>query len=142
MNPTPRYFEDDKAPSLPINPREELIACLTRINTYNPPVQTCSTGWKFHGLYCGPTSVAYLFFRLSLLYPHLTFKGQSLLDWAQAYLDLGIIGHREGVDSNHCGIGNEVLAQLSLRAAIEQDPSLAQTLCSYESTINDNGGLK
>ncbi|EXJ73748.1 uncharacterized protein A1O5_03510 [Cladophialophora psammophila CBS 110553] len=140
MSSSSRHFHNDKAPSRRADAHEELLASLTRINTYNPPVQTCSTGWTFHGLYYGPTSVAYLFFRLSQLYPDLTFKGQSLLDWAQAYLDLGQSGRREDVDSRHCGIGNEVLAQLAIRAAMEQDPSLVQRLCSYEGVINDTGG--
>ena len=135
-----RHFDNDAVPSHRVNARNELIASLTRISTYNPPVQTCSTGWTFHGLYYGPTSIAYLFFRLSQLYPELTFKGQSLLDWAHSYLDLGISGHRDSVDPNHCGVGSEVLAQLATRAAIEQDPSLVERLCSYESVINDKGG--
>jgi hypothetical protein len=141
MNSTRRYFDNNKEPSRRVNAHEELIASLTRINTYNPPVQTCSTGWTFHGLYYGPTSIAYLFFQLSQLYPDLTFKGQSLLDWARAYLDLGVSGRREKVDSNHCGIGNEVLAQVAIRAAMEQDPSLVHKLCSYdENIVNDAGG--
>ncbi|ETI24900.1 hypothetical protein G647_04270 [Cladophialophora carrionii CBS 160.54] len=140
MSPTARHFDNDETPLRHADAHKELIASLTRINTYNPPVQTCSTGWTFHGLYYGPTSVAYLFFRLSQLYPDLAFKGQSLLDWAQSYLDLGITGHRDRVDSDHCGIGSEVLAQLALRAAIDQDHSLVQKLCSYESTVNDAGG--
>ena len=135
-----RSSHDDSTSEGQIDAHEELIASLTRINTYNPPVQTCSTGWSFHGLYSGPTSVAYLFFRLSQLYPDLAFKGQSLVDWAQSYLDLGIAGHRDRVDSDHCGIASEVLARLALRAAIEQNPSLVQSLCSYEGIINDPGG--
>ena len=106
------------------------------MNLHNPPVQTCSTGWTFHGLYSGPTSIAYLFYRLSSLYPELTFKGQTLLDWATAYLDVGVTIRRGTVDANHCGIANETLAQLSLLAVIEQDASLAQQLCSYSEIIN------
>ncbi|KIY03237.1 uncharacterized protein Z520_01704 [Fonsecaea multimorphosa CBS 102226] len=140
MSSSGRHFPNDKPPSRRADAHQELLASLTRINAYNPPVQTCSTGWTFHGLYYGPTSVAYLFFRLSQLYPDLTFKGQSLLDWAQAYLDLGQSSGRESVDANHCGIGNEVLAQLAIRAAMEQDASLAQQLCSYETVINGADG--
>jgi hypothetical protein len=150
-----RYLENDAVPCrrLATNAHDELLASLTRINAYNPPVQTCSTGWTFHGLYSGPTSIAYLFFRLGRqYYPGLVFKGQSLLDWAQAYLDLGATflerGRRHddnsGVDPNHCGIANEILAQLALRAAMDQDGSLAQRLCSVQKIINDasaeNGG--
>lgn len=140
MSALKRYFPNQATPSRHVDAYEELIASLTRINVYNPPVQTCSTGWTFHGLYAGPTSIAYLFFRLSQLYPDLDFKGQSLLEWARAYLDLGSIGRREAVDSSHCGIVNETLAQLSVRAAIERELSLVQQLCSYQHTINDASG--
>ncbi|KIW27881.1 uncharacterized protein PV07_07579 [Cladophialophora immunda] len=139
MGSSGRHFPNDQPPSLRADAHVELLASLTRINTYNPPVQTCSTGWTFHGLYSGPTSVAYLFFRLSRLYPDLSFKGQSLLDWAQAYLDLGQSRRRETVDADHCGIANEALAQLAVRAAMEQDPSLVQELCAYEPVVNGAG---
>ncbi|KAK5240167.1 hypothetical protein LTR40_010544, partial [Exophiala xenobiotica] len=134
-----RHYRSEEVPSRRADTHKELIDSLTRINTYNPPVQTCSTGWTFHGLYYGPTSVAYLFFRLSQVYPHLSFKSQSLLDWAQAYLDLGAL-HSKSVDSDHCGIANEALTQLAIRAAMDRDASLVQQLCSYQSTINDAGG--
>ncbi|KEF62676.1 uncharacterized protein A1O9_00649 [Exophiala aquamarina CBS 119918] len=132
-----RYLQTSPEPSLRADARTELLESLTRINAYNPPVQTCSTGWSFGGLYQGPTSVAYLFYRLCQIYgPQFNFKGQSLLDWAQAYLDLGIYGKQRPVDANHCGIAAEVLAQLALRAVIEEDPSLVQKLCSYEGVVN------
>lgn len=138
---TARYFKNSAPPSRHADAHAELLASLTRINAYNPPVQTCSTGWGFSGLYQGPTSVAYLFYRLGQIYgPDLNFKGQSLLDWAQAYLDLGIHGKQRAVDASHCGIGAEILAQLALRAVIEEDPSLVQKLCSYEGIVNGDTG--
>ncbi|KAG9780454.1 hypothetical protein KCU88_g3768, partial [Aureobasidium melanogenum] len=141
MSTSSRYFRNEKTPSRRVpNAHEELLASLNRINTYNPPVQTCSTGWKFHGLYYGPTSIAYLFFRLSSHYPDLVFKGQSLLDWSQAYLDLGAHEQHDSVDPSHCGIANERLTQLAIRAAMEKDPSLAKELCSYEKVINGSSG--
>ena len=81
-----RYFEPLSPPPPIPDPHEELLLSLSRINTFNTPVQTCSTGWTFHGFYAGPTSITLLFYRLSQLYPDLEFKSQSLLDWAQAYL--------------------------------------------------------
>lgn len=138
---TARYIKHSSPPSTQADAHAELLASLTRINAYNPPVQTCSTGWGFSGLYQGPTSVAYLFYRLGQIYgSNFHFKGQSLLDWAQAYLDLGIYGKQHAADANHCGIASEVLAQLALRAVIEEDPSLVQRLCSYESLVNDVDG--
>ncbi len=136
MSDSSRYFLNDKKEMLQVDAYAELLESLTRINLHNPPVQTCSTGWTFYGLYSGPTSIAYLFCRLSFLYPELIFKGQSLLDWATAYLEVGATVPRGTVDANHCGIANETLAQLSLRATIEHDASLAQQLCKYSEIIN------
>lgn len=137
-----RYFIVSAAAPTDLDPHAELIQSLTRINTFNPPVQTCSTGWKFDGLFKGPTSIAYLFLRLSSLYPSLVFKDQSLLDWAAAYLDLGAreLGARRQIHADvtpdHCGIANESLAQTTLNAIVRHDASLIRQLCHYSSAIN------
>jgi Lanthionine synthetase C-like protein len=131
-----RYLHNNEHLLQPADSHEELLASLTRINLYNPPVQTCSTGWTFDGFYAGPTSIAYLFFRLHTIYPELMFKGQSLLDWSQAYLDVGAHCTNLKVDPSHCGIANEALARLTLQAVVEKEASLAQKLCSYSSMIN------
>ena len=137
----PRYFPN-KPPvhQDEIDPHSELLASLQRISIHNPPIHTCSTGWQFSGLYSGPTSVAYLFYKLSLLYPHLEFLGQTLQDWAVAYLELGssVLRQRagEGVDPSHCGIANETLAQTTLHAIIKRDGSLVKRLCAYATVIN------
>lgn len=134
-SPNGRYFINN-GETLPIpDYHAELIESLTRINLYNPPVQTCSTGWRFQGFFQGPTSIAYLFYKLSEFYPDLDFKGQSLLDWAQAYLELTKFGPKQPVDPDHCGMANETLASLALNAVISKDASLAQQLCSYRSII-------
>lgn len=137
-SPNGRYFINDQKPLPRPNYHEQLIESLTRINLYNPPVQTCSTGWKFQGFFQGPTSIAYLFYRLSIIYPDLEFKGQSLLDWAQAYLALTPSGPKLAVESDHCGIANETLASLALNSIISEDASFAQQLCSYKSIINSD----
>ena len=131
-----RYFINNVQQLRKVNAYEELLASLTRINLYNPPVQTCSTGWTFHGLYAGPTSIAYCFWRLHELYPDLQLKGQSLLDWSQAYLDVGAAVTTRDVDSSHCGIASERMAQLSLRAVIDQDLSLVRQVCDCAKIIN------
>jgi hypothetical protein len=126
-----RYFISDGEP-LPIPKyHDELIDSLTRINLYNPPVQTCSTGWHFQGFFQGPTSIALLFYKLSGFYPDLEFKGQYLLDWAKAYLELFRYGPKEPVKADHCGIANETLASLALTAVISKDASLVQQFCAY-----------
>jgi hypothetical protein len=132
-----RYFINN-GESLPIpNFHEELLESLTRINLYNPPVHTCSTGWRFQGFFQGPTSIAYLFYKLSTIYPDLEFKGQCLLDWAQAYLELTKFGPKQPVTADHCGIANETLASLALNTVISNDASLAQQLCSYRSVVTE-----
>ena len=136
-----RYFEPLSPPPPLADPHCELLSSLSRINTFNPPVQTCSTGWTFHGFYAGPTSIALLFYRLSHLYPNLQFKLQSFLDWARAYLDLGsqyLDPKRPSVDPAHCGVANETLCQLALQAVITEDASLAENLCGYSIRINSN----
>ncbi|KAK7992969.1 hypothetical protein PG996_012008 [Apiospora saccharicola] len=118
-------------------PYKELLACLGRITTLNPPVHTCSTGWAFHGFYSGPTSIAYLFWRLSILYPELEFKQQSLLEWAESYLSLGAPGHRPAPTANNCGIDNETLAHTAMEVLMADDAGAARKLCSFERVIND-----
>ena len=136
-----RYFTPLSPPPAPPDPYSELLSSLSRINTFNPPVQTCSTGWTFNGFYAGPTSIALLFYRLSYLYPDLQFKSQSLLDWARAYLDIGshfLDPKRPTVDPSHCGVANETLCQLALQAVFTKDASLGATLCGYSIRINSN----
>lgn len=136
---TSRYHSLDStnSKSLAIDYHEELLASLSRINTYNPPVQTCSTGWSFSGFYSGPTSVAYLFYRLSQIYHDLTFKNQSLLEWAEAYLQLSQHVKKPPPTPSHCGIANETLAYTALSAVLNDDASLVKQLCQYSNVIND-----
>lgn len=133
---TSRYFVNDRPSPEKPDYFAELLASLERISTFNPPVQTCSTGWTFHGFYAGPTSIAYLFYRLSLLYPDIEFKQQSLLEWAESYLQLSTFLRKSDPDPSHCGIANETLAHIALSSVILNDISLAQALCSYETIIN------
>ena len=132
-----RYFArvgDTRA--LP-KPNQELLQSLSRINTYNPPVHTCSTGWSFAGFYSGPTSISYLFYRLSLIYPDAEFKQQSFRDWAEDYLKLGIHVQQKAPDPSHCGIANELLASLTLRSIMGNNLDLARQVCAFEEVINN-----
>ena len=128
-----------RPPSYTPDAQAELHQSLTRLTTINPPVQTCSTGWSFSGLYTGPTSIAYLFLRLSDLYPaeSQTFKGQTYHEWAESYAALGEGTLRASqsrnkylVDENNCGVANEHLSQLVVQAVLRRDASLARVLCA------------
>ncbi|KAI0169373.1 hypothetical protein GGR52DRAFT_593141 [Hypoxylon sp. FL1284] len=136
MSTSDRFFVNPETPLRTVDANQELLASLDRITTHNPPVHTCSTGWTFQGLYSGPTSVAYLFYRLSQKFPDLEFKQQSLFDWAEAYLALGIRLKKKTPDPNHCGIANETLAHLALTAVMQRDAHPVRRICSFEAALN------
>jgi lantibiotic modifying enzyme len=131
-----RYFENPTTRSRKVDAHGELLASLGRLTKLYPLVHTCSTGWSFHGLYSGPTSIALLFYRLSQVYPDLEFEHQSLYQWAQAYLHLGARAHERIPTPSHCGIGDETLARLALEAIISKDTGLAKQFCSYAEVVN------
>lgn len=138
MSRTPRYYKNPAEDLLSTDAHSELLVSLERILTHNPP--TNSTKWDFHGFYTGPTSVAYLFYRLCKTYPDLEVKKHSLLNWAYAYLSFAArTAKQRPPDPDHCGIASEIAAQLSLFAVMQQDPTLVQQLCSFESTLNKPG---
>ncbi|KAI1757149.1 hypothetical protein F4782DRAFT_216645 [Xylaria castorea] len=138
MATTDHYFENPMALLRAGDTHNELLASLKRITQLHPPVHTCSTGWSFGGLYSGPTSIALLFYRLSQTYPDLEFEHQSLLESAQAYLRLGERTSERAPTPGHCGIGDETLAHLTLRAVISKDSSLVRQLCAYAEVINSS----
>ncbi|KPI35258.1 uncharacterized protein AB675_3736 [Cyphellophora attinorum] len=114
------------------------------LTVLRPPVQTCSTSWKLLGILSGPTSIAFLFYRLSQTWPDKLFKGQSLLDWAEAYLALGerytSTPRPKNSQTYHgtinCGTMNEYYSQLALRSLIYDDDSLARALADESSAVN------
>ncbi len=71
------------------------------------------------GLYSGPTSVAYLFFRISRGHPDLMISGKKPSQWALEYLQGGREGH--GATAGKSGVINEQLAFYAVRAAVTQD---------------------
>ncbi|KAL8872515.1 MAG: hypothetical protein Q9174_001872 [Haloplaca sp. 1 TL-2023] len=124
----PRYIPNDSSQLLKEeNPRQQLIICLTNIVRKYPPKKK----WDRHelrGLYSGPTSIAYLFFRLSHMYPYLLIEDRDLRSWCSAYL----MGEREfkadrGADE--CGIINE---ELVLMVVMDATTSGTPETCWFE----------
>jgi len=74
------------------------------------------------------------------VYPGLSFKQQSLLEWANDYLKLSANNRHSQPDPNHCGIASETLAYEALTSIINNDPSLANKICSYEPSISADVG--
>lgn len=87
--------------------RLTLLIVTLRTATYNPHA--------LHGLYAGPTSLAYLFYHISNTQPRLSIRGKSPGHWCEAYLD----SHRPETapTPSSCGIINETLAHLAVSAA-------------------------
>ncbi|KAI0395134.1 hypothetical protein F5Y17DRAFT_425334 [Xylariaceae sp. FL0594] len=140
MTSSDRYFENLATSAQTVDAKGELLASLKRLTKFYPPVHTCSTDWSFSGLYTGPTSISFLFYRLSHLYPDVEFDGQSFLEWAQAYLKLGTRAqaqHKRAPSPSHCGIGNETLVHLALSALIEEDTGKVRRLCKFAGAVNE-----
>lgn len=117
-----------------------LLTSLTTINTHNPPVHTCSTGWSFNGLLSGPTSIAYLFWKLSNLYPEYVFKGQEFEEWAECYLELGRYVASGGGEGVGVGVGCEGVAGRVVRGVVEGDEGVVGEVCGLVVSVTCGGG--
>lgn len=137
--PRPRYHPPTSLPSPPpLSPHTNLLSSLTHIlHNYPPPSPSPHpTHHPPHphatgaGLYHGPTSIAFLFYRLSQLFPQLAPERQSCKHWALAYLPPP---HPTiAIDPSHCGVGVESLARAAVRAVVTQDAALAGELCGED----------
>ena len=112
---TPRYIPHDIPSNIPglerlyrtDGPREQLVKSLEKLVTGYPPKKSYDAQ-ECHGLYSGPTSIAFLFLHISRSHPNLKIKGSSPRDWANDYL----YGKRtfSAVTAANCGVINEFLA--------------------------------
>lgn len=133
-----RHFPNNSGQLRRADSRLELITSLKSIIAVCPPDKPPPDGWSFSGLYCGPTSTAFLFFKLSLTHPDLEVAGKSMRHWCLAYLRPGSRLHPDQtgkLDPSHCGIGQEKLVHIALRATVTKDASLVEELCSYADRI-------
>ncbi|KAL6719698.1 Checkpoint protein hus1 [Lecanora helva] len=105
-------------PSLPVPPQAdplaELISSINKILSVSPPQQSYSHQ-SCHGLYSGPTSLAYLFHNLAKSHPDLRIDQKPPEALCAAYLR-GKRRTNGPVDPKHCGIANERLAYLAVSA--------------------------
>ena len=110
--------DDTSKMHVPADPGQELSQSLTSLRQSCPP-QNSYTSHECHGLYSGPTSIAYLFLHLSRTHPQLNVSGHGALHWANAYL----IGKRftTSVTASKNGVINEQLAFYAIHAALSQD---------------------
>lgn len=113
------------------DPGHQLSHALNSLTQCYPP-QKIYSPHECHGLYSGPTSIAYLYLHLSRTHPHLKVCGHGPLHWAKAYL----AGKRlaRSVTASRNGIISEELAFTAVRAAWTQD---LQDVKSLAKSIKD-----
>ena len=113
----PAFLDPSKVQIL-TDPAQQLSQTLTSLTHSYPPQNTYSSH-ECHGLYSGPTSIAYLFLHLSRTHPQLKISGHGPLSWAKAYL----AGKRSAalVTASKNGVINEELAFYAIHAALTQD---------------------
>ncbi|MBE3049726.1 LanC-like protein [Candidatus Bathyarchaeota archaeon] len=117
-----RYIPQDTFPeplTLSTPPASLLQPALERIVHAAPPRSSYPSADDLDGLLIGPTSLAYLFLRLSTVNPSLSIAGHPPLHWAKAYTR----GHRGTAhdESGNCGLTNERLSLLFLHACLSRE---------------------
>ncbi|KAH7321987.1 hypothetical protein BKA65DRAFT_464506 [Rhexocercosporidium sp. MPI-PUGE-AT-0058] len=128
-----RYIPNTPAPLLTLSKpllSSYLSASLSHILTSCPPVlpwPSLFRGQVYKGFFIGPTSIAYLFYTLSLspLTCDLLIENKLPLAWSEAYLSLGQEEITPLLEVG-CGIANEYLASNALKACVYQDPKYAE----------------
>ena len=99
-----------------VDPTAKLVKSLEKIVTGYPPKgpKDWYDSKECHGLYSGPTSIAFLFFHISQSHPNLSIQGQKSEHWTRAYLE----GNHNFIDAtlDKNGVGNETLACHAVKA--------------------------
>lgn len=113
-----RYIDHLNLPQPPQpNSLHELTDSLTKLVTGFPPL-TKYNRHDLHGLYSGPTSIAYLFLHLSKTHPDLLIANRRPIAWCEAYGRADRSRLEVPVTPSRCGAANETLASLAVGFAI------------------------
>ena len=122
LNPA---VHDPSKVQVPKDPAQQLSHALTSLTQSYPP-QDAYSSHECHGLYSGPTSIAYLFLHLSRSHPKLKVSGHGPLHWAKAYL----AGKRSvaSVTASKNGVISEELAFYAVHAAMGQELQHVESL--------------
>ncbi|PVH76842.1 hypothetical protein DL98DRAFT_657170 [Cadophora sp. DSE1049] len=121
-----------------------LHTSLTHIITSCPPVLPWPSPFRqtqvFKGFFVGPTSIAYVFYSLSLCpapyIQDLRIQDKSLLEWSKEYLSLGQDTVLPLLEEN-CGIANEYLTFNALIACVFGDEACARRLLEALKGLNE-----
>jgi len=103
--------------------------------TSYPPEKVPAGG----GLYYGPLSISFLFYKLQVLYPGLEIEEVPVTGWGGAYLKRAKAAMKEypGPSVNKCGVADDILVLLALGAASTADADMATELCNYAAVTTD-----
>ncbi|KAL9027733.1 MAG: hypothetical protein Q9196_003790 [Gyalolechia fulgens] len=128
-----RYIPNNPSKLLkPETPKHELVLSLEKVLQGYPP-QNSYSRHELHGLYSGPTSIAYLFLHLGQSHPDLIIKGHHCKSWCKAYLSGD--RHRTHVSADKCGIINEALAFPAVHAALTGKQRYIDVLESHAASM-------
>ncbi|KAL8826757.1 MAG: hypothetical protein Q9170_007281 [Blastenia crenularia] len=111
------------------NARQELVTSLEKL-VQNMLIRQLSSS--------GPTSIAYLFLKLSQTHRDLIVSSHHCKSWSRAYLSGN--RHQAQVSADKCGVINETLAFLAVQAAWTNDQQHASILQNYASSIAQEPG--
>jgi hypothetical protein len=140
---TDRYLPNtEHASRTPLTAEEghdDLITTLNTIIERYPPSQETRHA---HGFYYGPGSISLLFVALSKIYPELQIRNNSFKKWALQYLGPSRAYRPGGLDTDHCGIANEYLCSLALRAAISQDEPVLSNFATVSRSLPTGGSVQ
>ena len=93
-----RYFDPTSLSAPPkVDPLTELDSSLSCIIKNFPPKSHYHRR-ELAGFYDGPTSIAFLFFHISVVKPDLEIEGHKAREWTRRYLEHDIAGE-EDVDA-------------------------------------------
>ncbi|KAL8918444.1 MAG: hypothetical protein Q9208_007350 [Pyrenodesmia sp. 3 TL-2023] len=132
-----RYIPNESSELLnTAHPDQELTLSLDKlVRKYTP--QTSYSQHDLRGLYSGPTSVAYLFLQVSVLYPHLSISRHKAKSWCEAYLSAE---RSSKITPDDCGVINEELAYCAISAASTGDEKKIDLLARHASNLAEAPG--
>ncbi|KAK3295242.1 uncharacterized protein B0H64DRAFT_142589 [Chaetomium fimeti] len=113
-----RYFTIDPPHPATIGDTDQYLKAALEDIVANYPPRSRYPHEALHGLWSGPTGMAYLLLQVSAHRPDLTIASHPAIHWARGYMAPGSRGHNLGLGSHGCGIGDEKLAYEAVTCAV------------------------
>ncbi|PTB68350.1 hypothetical protein BBK36DRAFT_1139839 [Trichoderma citrinoviride] len=128
-----KYIPNDlPLQTLDHEPLQLMKSSLEHILKTTPPQPAYLDPAQHGGFIRGPTSIAYLFFRLASLYPDVQVADHHLMHWAKRYVEAD---RGEPALTTRVGLSCEKLAYQALRACISADANDVKAFLSNIPTI-------